>query len=61
MMYLVNEGLLRLIKPAAALVLGLVLYWVVTALLGEPGSWTLGLLCWVSAGTFIHLIETGVI
>jgi hypothetical protein len=61
MMYLVNEALLRLIKPAIALVLGLVLYWVVTGLLGEPGGWTLGLLCWISAGTFIHLVETGII
>ncbi len=61
MMYLVNEALLRLIKPAIALVLGLVLYWILTSLLGEPGGWLLGLLCWVSAGTFIHLVETGVI
>jgi hypothetical protein len=61
MMYLVIEALLRLIKPAIALVLGLVLYWVLTSLLGEPGGWLLGLLCWVSAGTFIHLVETGVI
>lgn len=28
MMYLVNEALLRLIKPAIALVLGLIFYWV---------------------------------
>lgn len=61
MRYLVSEGLLRLIKPAIALVLGLLLYWVVTALLGEPGSWTLALLCWISAGTFVHLVETGLI
>ena len=61
MMYLVIEALLRLIKPAIALVLGLVLYWVLTSLLGEPGGWLLGLLCWVSAGTFIHLVETGII
>jgi hypothetical protein len=61
MMYLVNEALLRLIKPAIALVLGLVLYLVITGLFGEPGSVVLGLLCWVSAGTFIHLVETGLI
>jgi hypothetical protein len=61
MMYLVNEALLRLIKPAIALVLALILYWVVTALLGEPGGWALGLLCWIAAGTFIHLLETGII
>ncbi len=61
MMYLVNEALLRLIKPVIALALGLVLYWVLTGLLGEPGSWTLGLLCWIGAGTFIQLVETGII
>ena len=61
MRYLVNEALLRLIKPAIAPVLGLLLYWVLTGLLGEPGSWVLGLLCWISAGTFIHLVETGII
>ena len=61
MMYLVNEALLRLIKPSLALGLGLILYWVITTVLGEPGGWTLGLLCWISAGTFIHLVETGII
>ena len=61
MMYLVNEALLRLIKPAIALILGLLLYWVITAIIGEPGSVMLGLLCWISAGTFIHLVENGVI
>ena len=38
MSYLVNEALLRLIKPLIALLLAVVLYWVVTGLLGEPGS-----------------------
>jgi hypothetical protein len=61
MRYLVNEALLRLIKPGLALVLGLLLYLLITGLTGEPGSWTLALLCWISAGTFIHLVETGVI
>ena len=61
MMYLVNEAVLRLIKPAIALVLGLLLYWIITGIFGEPGSVMLGLLCWISAGTFIHLVETGII
>ena len=61
MNYLVIESLLRLIKPGIALVLALILYWVLTALLGEPGGWLLGLVCWISAGTFIHLLETGII
>jgi hypothetical protein len=61
MSYLLNEALLRLVKPGIALLLGLVLYWAITGLLGEPGSWTLALVCWISAGTFIHLVETGLI
>ena len=34
MRYLINEALLRLIKPAAALLLGLLLYWLATGPLG---------------------------
>ena len=61
MMYLVNEALLRLIKPLLALVLGLLLYWIITAVLGEPGSALLALACWISAGVFVQLLETGII
>ena len=61
MRYLINEALLRLIKPAIALLLGLLLYWILTGPLGEPGSWLLGLACWVGAGVLIQLLETGVI
>jgi hypothetical protein len=60
-MYLVIEALLRLIKPLAALLLGALLFWVITGVLGEPGSVLLGLACWISAGIFIQLIETGII
>ena len=61
MMYLVNEALLRLIKPLIALILGLLLYWVITGVFGEAGSAILGLACWISAGIFIQLVETGII
>ena len=61
MRYLINEALLRLIKPLAALLIGLVLYWIATSLLGEPGSVTLLLVCWTSSATMILLLETGVI
>jgi hypothetical protein len=61
MRYLVNEFLLRLIKPAAALVLGALLYLVLTGPMGEPGSALLALACWISAAAFILLVETGVI
>jgi hypothetical protein len=61
MRYLINEALLRLIKPAAALLLGLLLYWLATGPMGEPGSMLLVLACWISAAVFVLLIETGVI
>jgi hypothetical protein len=61
MMYLVNEFVLRLIKPAIALVLGLTLYLIITAVFGEQGSALLALACWISATTFILLFQEGVI
>jgi hypothetical protein len=59
--YLVNEALLRLIKPLIALLMAALLYWIVTGPLGEPGSALLFLACWISAAAFILLAETGVI
>jgi hypothetical protein len=59
--YLVNEALLRLIKPVIAIVLGALLYLVATGPLGEPGSVLLALACWISAGVLIMLLETGII
>jgi hypothetical protein len=61
MMYLLNEALLRLIKPAAALLLAFLLYWLITGPLGEAGSALLFLACWMSTSAFILLVETGVI
>jgi hypothetical protein len=61
MMYLVNEALLRLVKPFIALVLGALLYWILTGPFGEPGSALLALACWLSAAAFIQLVETGII
>ncbi len=60
-MYLVNEALLRLIKPLIALIVGAILYWIITSVLGEPGSAVLALVCFISAGTFILLVQEGVI
>ena len=60
-MYLVNEALLRLIKPLIALALGSLLFWLITGPLGEPGSALLALACWISAAVFIQLVETGII
>ena len=53
---LVAEILLRLVKPAVALLLGLFIYLVATGL-GEPASVSLGLLSWLSAAAFILLVQ----
>jgi len=55
---LVAEILLRLAKAGAALVLGVVLYVVLTGPFGVAGSAELGLLCWLSGAAFILLVET---
>ena len=54
---LVAEIGLRLLKAAAALFLGLVLYLVLVAL-GNTGGVELALLCWLSGGVLILLVET---
>jgi hypothetical protein len=59
--YLVTEALLRLIKPAVALVLGALLYWALTGPLGEPGGAVLALACWIAAAALVLLLETGVV
>jgi hypothetical protein len=58
---LVSEIALRLLKAGVALVLGLVLYWLLTGPLGNGGSAELALLCWLSAAAFILLVETSLI
>jgi hypothetical protein len=55
---LVNEILLRLAKAGIALLLGVVLYWLLTGPLGNNGSAELALLCWLSGAAFILLVET---
>ena len=59
MSYLVAEVLLRLAKALAALVVGILVYWVATALLGAPGSVTLALLCWLAGAALVLLVESG--
>ena len=54
---LVGEIMLRLAKAALALLLGLGLYALLTAVLGVTASAELALLCWLSAGVFILLVE----
>lgn len=55
---LVFEILLRLAKAGAALVLGIVLYAILTGPFGVAGSAELALLCWLSGAAFILLVET---
>ena len=59
MSHLVNEIGLRIIKAGIALLLGVLLYAVLTGPLGNAGSVELALLCWVSAAAFVLLVETG--
>ena len=59
MSYLVNEIGLRLIKAGIALLLGLLLYVLITGPLGNAGSVELALLCWLSGSAFVLLVETG--
>jgi hypothetical protein len=56
---LVNEVLLRLVKPLIAAVLGAIVYLVAVGPLGEPASVSLALLSWLSAAAFVLLVETG--
>ena len=58
MSHLLAEIGLRLLKAAAAAVLGLVVYAVAVAL-GSPGGAELALLSWLSGAAFILLVESG--
>jgi hypothetical protein len=56
--HLLAEIGLRLLKAAAAAVLGLIVYAVAVAL-GNPGGMELVLLSWLSGAAFILLVESG--
>lgn len=58
---LINELLLRLVKPAIAAILAAVIYGVATGPLGAPGSVSLALLAWLSAAAFILLVENNIL
>ena len=59
MSHLLNEIGLRVIKATIALLLGVLLYVVLTGPLGNPGSVELALLCWLSGAVFVLVVETG--
>ena len=52
------EVLLRLAKVAAAAIVGLLLFLVLTGPLGNPPSAQLGLLTWLAGAAFILLVES---
>jgi hypothetical protein len=56
---LFNELALRLLKVGIAVLVGLILYVVLTGPIGQPGSIELALLCWLCAAAFILLVESG--
>ncbi len=58
MSQLIAEILLRLAKAGAALVLGVMLFLVLTGPFGVPPSAELALLSWVSGAAFVLLVET---
>jgi hypothetical protein len=55
---LVYEILLRLTKVAAAAVLGLAIYALLTGPLGNAGSAELALLAWLSGAVVVLLVES---
>lgn len=56
---LVIEMLLRLIKPLLAVLLGGLVYWIATGLLGASGSVELALLSILCGAAFILLAQEG--
>ena len=55
---LAAEILLRLVKVAAAAVVGLVLFVVLTGPLRVPATAELGLLAWLAGAAFVLLVES---
>jgi len=55
---LVYEVLLRLAKALGALVVGVLVWIVLTGPLGVVGGPELALLCWLSGAAFILLVES---
>ena len=58
---LINELLLRLVKPLLALIIGAVIYLVAIGPAGAAGSVELALLCWLSATAFILLVQESIL
>jgi hypothetical protein len=57
--YVIEVGL-RLFKVLVASLIGAVLYWVLTNLLGAPGSVQLALESWIAGALVLLIVETGI-
>ena len=57
---LVVEIGLRLVKVVVASLVGAVLYWLLTNVVGAPGSVQLALESWLAGAAFVLLLETGI-
>jgi hypothetical protein len=55
---LVGEIVLRLLKAAAALLVGIIVWIVLVGPIGVAASPELALLCWLSGAAFILLVES---
>ena len=57
--YVIEVGL-RLFKVLVASLIGAVIYWVLTNILGAPGSVQLALEAWIAGALVLLIVETGI-
>ena len=60
MQELVVEIGLRIAKVLVASLIGIVIYWVLTNVLGAPGSVQLALEAWIAGALVFLIVETGI-
>ena len=56
----VIEVLLRFVKVVIASLIGAGVYWILTNVVGEPGSVQLALESWLAGAAVVLLLETGI-
>ena len=57
--YVIEVGL-RLFKVLVATLIGVVIYWVLTNVVGAPGSVQLALESWIAGALALLIVETGI-
>ena len=57
--YVVEVGL-RLFKVAVASLIGAIVYWLLTNVVGAPGSVQLALESWIAGALVLLIVETGI-